>query len=82
MCAGMMFDVFLIRRVSIHSNWGDLADATYQAIRIRPYFSLSHFSDLGWTPAINLSISYNWGGMSWRRKNFRSEEVKSTIHEY
>ena len=81
-CAGMMFDVFLIRRITIHPNWGSLADGTYQAIRIRPYFSLTQFNHLGWTPAINLSISYNWGGMSWSRKNYRSEEVKSTIHEY
>ncbi len=81
-CAGMMFDLFLTRRVSIHPNWGNVADATYQAIRIRPYFSITHYNHLGWTPAINLSISYNWGGMSWSRKHYRSEEAKSTIHEY
>ena len=67
-CAGMMFDVFVRRRITIHpTTWGNRADATYQAIRIRPYFSITRYNDFGWTPALNLSISYNWGGMTWKR---------------
>ena len=66
-CAGMMFDVFVSRRITIHPNWGNWVDATCQAIRIRPYFSMTYYNDFGWTPALNLSISYNWGGMAWKR---------------
>lgn len=66
-CAGMMFDVFVNRRITIHPNWGNWVDATCQAIRIRPYFSMTYYNDFGWTPALNLSISYNWGGMAWKR---------------
>ena len=63
----MMFDVFVSRRITIHPNWGNWVDATCQAIRIRPYFSMTYYNDFGWTPALNLSISYNWGGMAWKR---------------
>ena len=66
-CAGMMFDVFVSRRITIHPNWGNWVDATCQAIRIKPYFSMTYYNDFGWTPALNLSISYNWGGMAWKR---------------
>ncbi len=81
-CAGLMFDVFLHHRITIHPNWTNLANATYHAIRIRPYISLTQYSHFGWTPAINLSISYNLGGFLWSRKSYGGDDVKSTIHEY
>jgi len=63
LCAGMMFDIFLNRRVNINSAFSnDLADVGYRAIRLKPYFSMTYYDDIGWTPALNLTISFNWGG--------------------
>jgi len=61
--AGMMFDLFLHRNVNINpysSNYK--ADVSFYAIRLKPYFSMTHYNDLGWIPALNLSIMFNWGG--------------------
>ena len=65
--AGMMFDIFLNRRVNIRSSFSsDLADVSYHAIRVKPYFSMTYYNDIGWTPALNLTISFNWGGFTLR----------------
>lgn len=65
LCAGMMFDIILQRNVSINPNFSNnKADVTYHAIRIKPYFSMTRYNDLGWNPAINLCITYNFGGYS------------------
>ncbi len=62
-CAGMMFDIILHRTVNIHSSFmGSKADVGYYAIRLKPYFSMTHYNDLGWMPALNLNVTFNWGG--------------------
>ncbi len=62
-CAGMMFDIIMHRTVNIrNSMMGSKADVGYYAIRLKPYFSMTHYNDLGWMPAINLNVSFNWGG--------------------
>ncbi len=63
MAAGLMFDVFLSRTVTINPYFSDSkANVSYYAIRLKPYFSMTHYNDLGWTPALNLNISFNLGG--------------------
>lgn len=68
-CAGMMFDVVLRRTVRlkpVYSYSTERADVRYYGITVRPYFSLTHFNEFGWTPAINLNLSFNMGAYDLR----------------
>lgn len=66
-CAGMSFDVVLRRKAYIRQYVGsDNVNVNYSSLRLRPYFSLTRFDEFGWTPALNLSLSYNFGGYGLR----------------
>lgn len=63
---GMMIDYKIKHTINSKDRWMGII-ATETQIRVKPYFSITNYrNDLGWVPAINLSVGIN--GKSYRMK--------------
>ena len=56
---GMMTDFAVYQSIDIKTSDANAVSKLTNSVRLKPYFSMTHYSgDMGWVPAINVSIEF------------------------
>ena len=63
---GSMFDFCVNRKFVL---MGKASSMSYSAIRVKPYINVANFSEIGWSPSINISVSWAMQTRGLSKKN-------------